>query len=109
MFHQQLIRLREIFQKDSYPEDFIGRCFKLFLNRIHILKEKVPIVEKKVLRLVYTYLRIYLCKLGLNCKRSSKGYLTAVNYRLFLKFKINPAIIFALLTLFPKFLYQVCL
>ena len=52
MFHQQLILLREIFQKNGHPENFIDRCFKLFLNRIHILKKKVPTVEKKPLRLV---------------------------------------------------------
>ena len=56
MFHQQLILLREIFQKNGYPENFIDRYFKLFLNRIHILKEKVPTVEKKPLRLVFPYL-----------------------------------------------------
>ena len=39
MFHQQLIFLREIIQKNGYPENFIDRCFKLFLNRIHIFKE----------------------------------------------------------------------
>ena len=49
MFHQQLILLSEIFQKNGYPENFIDRCFKLFLNRTHILKEKVPTVEKKPL------------------------------------------------------------
>ena len=44
MCHQQLILLREIFQKNGYPENFIDRCFKLFLNRIqiHFLKEKIP-------------------------------------------------------------------
>ena len=52
MFHQQLALLREIFQESDYPENFIDRCFKLFLNRIHILKEKVPTVKKKPLRLV---------------------------------------------------------
>ena len=52
MFHKKFILLREIFQKNGYPENFIDRCFKLFLNRIHILKEKVPTVEKKPLRLV---------------------------------------------------------
>ena len=56
MYHQQLILLREIFQKNVYPENFIGRCFKSFLNRIHILKEKVPTVEKKPRRLVLLYL-----------------------------------------------------
>ena len=56
MFHQQLILLREIFQKNGYLENFIDRFFKLFLNRIHILKEKVLTVEKKPLRLVLPYL-----------------------------------------------------
>ena len=56
MFHQQLILSREIFQENGYPENFIDRCFKLFLNRIHILKENVPAVEKKPLRLVLFYL-----------------------------------------------------
>ena len=49
MFQQQLILLREIFQKNGYPGNFINRCFKLFLNRNHILKEKIPTVEKKPL------------------------------------------------------------
>ena len=56
MFHQKLILLREIFQKNGYPENFVDRCFKLFLNRINILKEKVPTVEKKPLRLILPYL-----------------------------------------------------
>ena len=47
------------------------------------------------------------CKLVLNCKSPSKGYLTQLNYRLFLNVKINSVIIFALNTLFPKFLHQV--
>ena len=55
MFYQQLILLREIFQKNDYSENFTVRCFKLFLNRIHILKEKAPTVEKKPLRLVHPH------------------------------------------------------
>ena len=55
MFHQQLILVREIFQKSGYPESFIDRCFKLLLNRIHIPKEKIPVIEKKP-RLVLPYL-----------------------------------------------------
>ena len=50
---------------------------------------------------------LYHLKLGLNCKSTSNGYLTAVNYGLILKFKINSVIIFVLKTLFPKFLHQV--
>ena len=40
MFHQQLILLRKIFQKNGYPDNVIDRCFKLLLNRIHILKKR---------------------------------------------------------------------
>ena len=40
VFHHELILLREIFQNNDNPENFIDRCSKLFLNRIHILKEK---------------------------------------------------------------------
>ena len=35
---------------DGYPENFIDRCFELFLKRIHILRVKKP------LRLVLPYL-----------------------------------------------------
>ena len=56
MFHSQLILLREIFQKNGYPENFIDRCFKLFWIKIDILKEKVPKVVKKPLRLDLPFL-----------------------------------------------------
>ena len=38
MFYSQLKLLREICHKNIYPENFIDRCFKMFLNRIYILK-----------------------------------------------------------------------
>ena len=74
MFHQQLILLREIFQKNGYPENFIDRCFKLFLNRIHILKENVPAVEKKPLRLVLPYLGTISLQTRTKLRKSIKGY-----------------------------------
>ena len=49
MFHSQIILLREMFQKNGYPENFIDRCFKLFLNRTHMPNKKVSTVEKKLL------------------------------------------------------------
>ena len=50
MFHQQLILLREIFQKKWLSRKFSESCFKLLLFRLHILK--VSTVEKKPLWLV---------------------------------------------------------
>ena len=47
MFHSKLTLVKEIFYKNSYPEDFTDRCFKLFFSKINILKRKiVPAVEK---------------------------------------------------------------
>ena len=74
MSYQQLILLREIFQKNGYPENFIDRCFKLFLNRIHILKERVPTVEKKPLRLDL-YFRTISLQTRTKLQNSIKGVL----------------------------------
>ena len=54
MLHPRLTLLKEIFQKNGYPENFIDRCFRLFLNRIHIIKEKIekmlPYLETRKLQ-----------------------------------------------------------
>ena len=46
-FHTELTFLKGIFRKHGYPEDFIDKCFKKFLNNVHLVKENVPIAEKK--------------------------------------------------------------
>ena len=55
MFYLQLKHLIKLFHKNGYPGNFTDRCFKLFLNRVHILKEKV-LVEKEPSRLARPYL-----------------------------------------------------
>ena len=57
-FHTELIFLKGIFQNNGYPESFIDKCFKKFLNNVHPVKENVPTVEKKRLLLVLPYLGI---------------------------------------------------
>ena len=98
--------LREIFQKNGYPENFIDRCFKVFLNRTHILKVKVPTVEKKLLQLVLPYLGTISLQTRKKLQKSIKGVLTLKNYRLFSKVKLNSVITYSSKTLFPKFLQQ---
>ena len=56
MFLSQLILLKEIFQKNGYPENAIDRCITMFLNIIRIPIEKVPTITKKPPRLVLPYL-----------------------------------------------------
>ena len=59
-FHTELTFLKGIFRKNGYPENFIDKCFKKFLNNVHLVKENVPTVEKKRLLLVLPYLGIIL-------------------------------------------------
>ena len=57
-FHTELTFLKEIFQKNGYHGNFIDKCFKKFINNVHLIKENVPTVEKKRLLLVSSYLGI---------------------------------------------------
>ena len=56
-FHSELIYLKGIFQKNSYPKNFIDKFFKRFLNNVHLVEENVPTVEKRRLLLVLPYFR----------------------------------------------------
>ena len=85
MLHQQMILLRKIFQKNGYPQNLIGRCFKLFLNRIHILKGMAPIVEKKHLRLVLPYLGTILLQTRNTLQKSIKGLLNCFKLQVIFK------------------------
>ena len=103
MFHQQLILLREIFQKNGYTENFIDRCFKLCLNRIHILKEKVTAIEKTPPRLVFPYLEIISLQTRTKLQKSIKGILNCCKLQVIFESQNK----LALKTMFPKFLHQV--
>ena len=54
--HRELVALKEIFQRNGYPKSFIEKCFKKFLDRLHIIKPTSATVEKKALHLVLPYL-----------------------------------------------------
>ena len=57
-FHTEMIFLKGIFKKNGYLKNVIDKCFKTFLNNVHLVKENVPTVEKKPLVLVLPYLGI---------------------------------------------------
>ena len=54
----ELTFLNRIFCKNDYPKNFIDKCFKKFLDNIHHVKEKAPIVERKCLLLDLPYLGV---------------------------------------------------
>ena len=55
-FHRELLTLKETFQRNGYLKLFLDKCFKKFLDRLHIIKPTLATVEKKALRLVLPYL-----------------------------------------------------
>ena len=46
-FHRELATLKEIFQRNGYPRSFIAKCFKKFLDRLHVIKTTSSTAEKK--------------------------------------------------------------
>ena len=40
--------LKKVFCENGYPEKFIDKYFKTFLDNIHLVKENLPTVEIKV-------------------------------------------------------------
>ena len=69
-FHRELITLKEIFQRNSYPTSCINKCFKNFLDRLHIIKSTLATVEKKSLCLVLPY----VVPISLQVRTKNKKY-----------------------------------
>ena len=84
-FHTQLTFLKGIFRKNGYPENFIDKCFKKFLNNVHLVKENVPTVEKKHLLLVLPYLGIISLQTRTKLKQALKGVLNCCKVEIVFK------------------------
>ena len=84
-FHTELIFLKGIFQKNGYPKNFIDRCFKKFLNNVHLVKENVPTVEKKRLLLVLPYLGIISLQTRTKLQQALKGVLNCCKLEIVFK------------------------
>ena len=74
-FYTELTFLNGIFRKNGYPENFIDKCFKNFLNNVHLVKENVPTVEKKHSLLVLPYLGIISLQTRTKLRQALKGVL----------------------------------
>ena len=62
-----------MFLKNGYPEDFINKCFKKFMDNIHVVKETTLTVEKKPLVLVLLYLGSISLQTTTKLKKSLKN------------------------------------
>ena len=55
-FHLELVKLIDDFNNNGYPENFIDKCFKVFLDNKYRIQEKVITMPRKTLFLVLPYL-----------------------------------------------------
>ena len=86
-FHTELTFLKGIFRKNGYPENFIYKCFKEFLNNVHLVKENVPTVEKKRLLLVLPYLGIISLQTRTKLQQELKGVLNCCKLEIVFKYQ----------------------
>ena len=55
-FHAEIVKLKGIFKRNSYPEKFMDRCIKNLLNKLHVPNVVELKAAKKGLILVLPYL-----------------------------------------------------
>ena len=84
-FHTELTFLKGIFPKNGYPDNFIDKCFKKFLNNVHLVKENVPTVEKKRLLLVLPHLGIISFQTRTKLQQALKGVLNCCKLEIVFK------------------------
>ena len=52
--HNKIVYLKEIFKRNSYPDDFVDLCIKKFFDKLYITKKIYQTVEKKQL-IIYKF------------------------------------------------------
>ena len=106
-FHTELIFLKGIFQKNGYPKNFIDKCFKKFLNNVHLVKENVPTVEKKRLLLVLPYLGIISFQTRTKLQEALKGVLNCCKLEIVFKCQTRLSNSFCYKDLIPRSIHLV--
>ena len=84
-FHLELVKLTDVFKSNSYSENFINNCFKVFLDSKYRIQEKVITVPKKTLFLVLTELGQLSLQARTKLQKSLKGILNCCNLQIVFK------------------------
>ena len=85
--HNELVCLKETFIKNGYPENFINKCFKKFMDNIDVVKETTVTVEKKPLVLVLPCLVSISLQTRTKLKKSLKNILKCCKIQIVFKNK----------------------
>ena len=57
IFHQEIDKLKTLFENNSYPKSFVDLCIKTYLDKVSIKKEVVLKASKKELVCVLPFIR----------------------------------------------------
>ena len=101
-FHAELTLLKKTFRKNGYPENFIDKSFKKFLDHIHLVKEKVPTVERKPLLLALPYLGVMSLQTRTKLQQALKGVLNCCKLEIAFKCQSKLSNIFRFKDPMPK-------
>ena len=83
--HAELTFLKRIFRKHGYPENFIGKCFKKYLDEIRIYRKRNQSEKKKRLLLVLLYLGIIPLQTRTKLQQAFKNVLNCCKVEIALK------------------------
>ena len=71
----------------GFPEGFINKCFKTFMDNICVVKEATLTIEKKPLLLVLPYLGSISLPTKTKLTKSLRTFLIVINFKWFLKIR----------------------
>ena len=54
--HFEILKLKQIFQSNGYPQNFFDRCIKIYLDKVFIKQPNICVVPKKELVCVFPFL-----------------------------------------------------
>ena len=90
-FHREFVTLKEIYQRNGYTKSFIDKCFKKFLDRLHIIKTTLATVEKMPLCLVLPYLGLISSQVRTKIRNAIKSTLICCRLQVIFKSKRKPS------------------
>ena len=53
--HFEILKLKQIFQSNEYPQKFVDRCIKIYLDKVFIKQLNISTVPKKELVCVKSF------------------------------------------------------
>ena len=88
-FHQEICKIKEIFIKNGYSEEFLDNCVKTFLNKVFIPKRIIQTAEKKQVTIVLPYMGTISSELKVKLHKTFKQLLPACDLRVIFKVSLR--------------------